>query len=742
MSGQAPAKVDFEQDVLPLLRQNCVGCHGPAVQNGGLRLDRRSSAMKPLSRRIVPGSSANSFVYHRVSDNQFGAPMPPTGPLKPEQVATIQHWIDQGAEWPDKFANEVDRAPSDPEAVAMVDALHKGDLAGFMKSAAAKPEVLNARGPEGSTPFMYAVLYANAATVARLLKMGANPNLHNDTNATALMWAAHDLEKTRLLVDHGAEVNARSDDFRTPLMIAARTPAGTSIVQYLLKHGANPNPNARPDTASSPLLDAATAGNAASFELLMQHGANIKADAEEIMTMAVVQKCRRCLELTVAKTMDKDVYTNALQDSAFEGDAAAMRVMLDHGADPKAFDVFGHTALMYAAASDDLPLDAVKLLVARGADVNAKSQHANSGDTGLTVLDMAKQHGKTPVLEFLVASGAKESVATPVVLEPRFKNELRGAIQDSIPLLQRSDVNFAKNSGCVSCHSNSLTAMTVGLARKQGLVVDEKIASAQVKVNVESLTKVRDELHQGFMIATEDNFSEGIVAYVLLGLNAEGYKPDLDTDAAAMHILWRQKANGEWQQSHADMRQPLCINYIGQTALSLRSLQLYAPKMNAAVYRRSIQMAATWLATAKSYNNDDRSWRVAGLGWAGTNKVATQQAMRELVAMQKPDGSWSDLPLMESTAYATGKSLVALHIAGMAASDPAYLRGMKWLLSNQQQDGSWYVRTRALAFQPWADAGFPHGYDQFISSAGTSWAAMALTMALPDPKNVMASRVP
>ena len=284
--------------------------------------------------------------------------------------------------------------------------------------------------------------------------------------------------------------------------------------------------------------------------------------------------------------------------------------------------------------------------------------------------------------------------------------------------------------------------MTVGLARKQGLVVDEKIASAQVKVNVESLTKVRDQLHQGFMIATEDTFSEGIVAYVLLGLDAEGYKSDLDTDAAAMHILWRQKANGEWQQSHADMRQPLCINYIGQTALSLRSLQLYAPKMNAAVYRRSIQMAATWLAGARSYNNDDRSWRVAGLGWAGTNKVATQQAIRELVSMQKPDGSWSDLPTMESTAYATGKSLVALHIAGLPASNPAYQRGMKWLLSNQQQDGSWYVRTRALAFQPWADAGFPHGYDQFISSAGTSWAAMALTMALPDPKSVMASRFP
>jgi hypothetical protein len=97
---------------------------------------------------------------------------------------------------------------------------------------------------------------------------------------------------------------------------------------------------------------------------------------------------------------------------------------------------------------------------------------------------------------------------------------------------------------------------------------------------------------------------------------------------------------------------------------------------------------------------------------------------------------------MESTAYATGKSLVALHTAGLPVSDPAYKRGIKWLLSHQQQDGSWWVQTRALAFQPSFDAGFPHEHDQWISSAATNWAAMALTLALPDANNVMASSLP
>jgi hypothetical protein len=86
--------------------------------------------------------------------------------------------------------------------------------------------------------------------------------------------------------------------------------------------------------------------------------------------------------------------------------------------------------------------------------------------------------------------------------------------------------------------------------------------------------------------------------------------------------------------------------------------------------------------------------------------------------------------------------LVALQIVGLPVSDTAYQRGIKFLLSTQQEDGSWYVKTRALAFQPWFDAGFPHGYDQWISAAGTNWATMALALALPETGPITASRLP
>ena len=63
-SAQTPERIDFARDIQPLLRANCYGCHGVALQNGNLRLDRRRDSMPNRvganGARIVPGDSASS----------------------------------------------------------------------------------------------------------------------------------------------------------------------------------------------------------------------------------------------------------------------------------------------------------------------------------------------------------------------------------------------------------------------------------------------------------------------------------------------------------------------------------------------------------------------------------------------------------------------------------------------------------------------------------------------------------
>jgi len=80
----------------------------------------------------------------------------------------------------------------------------------------------------------------------------------------------------------------------------------------------------------------------------------------------------------------------------------------------------------------------------------------------------------------------------------------------------------------------------------------------------------------------------------------------------------------------------------------------------------------------------------------------------------------------------------------MPASDPVIQRGIAFLLRAQFADGSWLVRTRSFPFQPYKESGFPHGKDQWISAAGTSWAAMALSLSLPtqdaEPRVLFSSR--
>ena len=98
-----------------------------------------------------------------------------------------------------------------------------------------------------------------------------------------------------------------------------------------------------------------------------------------------------------------------------------------------------------------------------------------------------------------------------------------------------------------------------------------------------------------------------------------------------MSLKSRQSPDGQWMiYPAAHARPPICSDYIGQTAISMRAFQLYAPKTQRAAYEQSIELAAAWLANAKSTNNEDRNFRLQGLAWYGKNKNATQAANFQL----------------------------------------------------------------------------------------------------------------
>ena len=309
-SAQAPAKIDFGREVQPLLKEHCIGCHGPSQQMNGFRLDRRSAALRGGTFPVIaPGNSEGSRLYLKLIGTQFGQLMPPTGRLSDGDIEILKNWIDQGVEWPDELAGEVAPRPTDPAATRLMDALRRGDLATFKRDLAADRPGANARGSAGSTPLMYAALYGDVDATARLLEAGADPNAASDGGTTALMLAVHDADKARLLLEAGANPNVRPDDGRTALIIASSQLGSSAIVKLLLDHGANVS--AVTANRTTALRLAAGTGDGEVMRLLIDHGANLTADAAPALMQALLAKCRPCVDMVIRR-VDRRALSNAL----------------------------------------------------------------------------------------------------------------------------------------------------------------------------------------------------------------------------------------------------------------------------------------------------------------------------------------------------------------------------------------------------------------------------------------------
>jgi hypothetical protein len=99
----AKDSTQFAAQVRPILAARCYSCHGPNIQQNGLRLDSLQTILKgsDSGKIVVPGHSQNSRLISRLLAQE--RPMMPYGgpQLPPNEIATIRNWIDAGAPGPD-----------------------------------------------------------------------------------------------------------------------------------------------------------------------------------------------------------------------------------------------------------------------------------------------------------------------------------------------------------------------------------------------------------------------------------------------------------------------------------------------------------------------------------------------------------------------------------------------------------------------------------------------------------------
>ena len=113
-------KVDFIQQVQPILAKRCFACHGPDQAEGSLRFSDEESAFGESDSgepAIVRGDADASALIARITSEDESERMPPEGdPVTPAEAEVLRRWIDQGANW-DKHWAFKPMARNEPPAV-------------------------------------------------------------------------------------------------------------------------------------------------------------------------------------------------------------------------------------------------------------------------------------------------------------------------------------------------------------------------------------------------------------------------------------------------------------------------------------------------------------------------------------------------------------------------------------------------------------------------------------------------
>lgn len=307
--------------------------------------------------------------------------------------------------------------------------------------------------------------------------------------------------------------------------------------------------------------------------------------------------------------------------------------------------------------------------------------------------------------------------------------EIKSAAGKSFLLLQQSSYVFTNNAKfkCAACHHNPLTSMVAEIAVEKGIQPVDSFTTHRIGSMVGTIIGICNPNLINQVVAV--NF---IPPYMLFGLAAEKYPADFNTDIAIDYIMSQQKADGSFLAESG--RPPLETGEMHLTAMDVRAIQLYAAHSKKEKAAVMIAKAKQWIEKTSTDNQQELAFQLLGMQWCGSDAALKTKVAKKLKAMQNKDGGWSQLPTMNSDAYATGQVLYALYEADMLKpEDPVYQKGLKYLLDTQDGEGAWVVHTRAYPIQPFVNSQFPpYDENQFISATASNWAAMALMNALPD----------
>jgi hypothetical protein len=308
-------------------------------------------------------------------------------------------------------------------------------------------------------------------------------------------------------------------------------------------------------------------------------------------------------------------------------------------------------------------------------------------------------------------------------------DQVRSAIAKSLPLIQKGAAGHRTERTCFACHHQGIPILAMTAAKTRGFAVDDE----DVQKHARFISAFLDTNRGNYLKGRGQGGQVDTAGYALWTLETAGWKADPTTAAVAEYLLLYNRDLDHWRLT--SNRPPSEVSPFTTNYLAVRALQTFGSAEQKERIDRRLAAVRNWLTRTPPKDTEDHVFRLWALQRAQAESREILAASLQLIRLQHESGGWAQREAMQPDAYATGTALVALHQAAeVSTTDPAYRRGLRFLLSSQLHDGSWHVRSRSKPFQTYFESGFPHGKDQFISIAASSWATTALALSLPAAK--------
>jgi len=323
----------------------------------------------------------------------------------------------------------------------------------------------------------------------------------------------------------------------------------------------------------------------------------------------------------------------------------------------------------------------------------------------------------------------------PPPAPPEAPPAVRQSVDRAIGYLQTESAAWLSQRKCAACHHAGMPLWALGEAGRQGYAVDRKFLADTIENNLGGPEKlIASRLVPGPKDPPDPRpMARGVNMGLPFLAVAARAMPSLEPGQKqslrwiADDIVKKQQPDGSWEFFLS--RPPVNESQATDVAWIIMALQGESGPDAPEASRAALEKGIVWLNGAEPNNREAKVLKLLVALRAGKARDSLQSTIDELLALQRPDGGWSQLAETTSDAFATGQMLYVLALAGFSTDRPEIKRAVDYLVALQKPDGSWPMVSRA------SPDGKPGGSAKLltpINCAAASWATLGLARLTPN----------